>query len=635
MLSSPYRRDIDGLRAIAVLSVVGFHAFPDWVHGGFIGVDIFFVISGYLISYQIFTGLLNNNFSVLDFYERRIRRIFPALITVLFASLTMGWFFLLPDEFSALARNVLAGATFSSNFLLWSEAEYFDVAAISKPLLHLWSLGIEEQFYILWPVALLAINNKSLSIQKTLIWFIVFSFLSNIFLIFFNPIADFYSPISRFWELLFGAAIAWMHIQRSNSKWLSAKISNWLSVVASTFLALGLFAINKDSLFPGFWAVIPVTAATLFIISGPNALINRRILSCQFLVGIGLISYPLYLWHWILLSFMQLIEENAWAVFELRLGVLVLSVILASLTYFLIEKPLRHGAHLRLKVYLLLIGMGVMILLALSAILSQGFPLRSMGKLNIQHSGDIGHVEFDRYLEANFYPCLPDSVHQGSSNVGNQSKRCFQSKNGESPQIAVIGDSHAEALFIGIAEAITEKNVVYYNRDALPLIENSEYHSSFDYILNSPNIDTVILAAYWTMRLKKPHLQFEAALTNTIEKLQERGKRVILVDDVPAFLFSPKRCKYSGMVGGSVCFQSRIVHDVKKLLYAGTFNNVKNKFPETTRIDPSLYFCDADSCSMNINGKLLYRDTHHLNIFGSQYLGLKLFDSKGNVLPSQ
>ena len=135
MLSSPYRRDIDGLRAIAVLSVVGFHAFPDWVHGGFIGVDIFFVISGYLISYQIFTGLLNNNFSVLDFYERRIRRIFPALITVLFASLTMGWFFLLPDEFSALARNALAGATFSSNFFLWSEADYFDVVLINMKLL--------------------------------------------------------------------------------------------------------------------------------------------------------------------------------------------------------------------------------------------------------------------------------------------------------------------------------------------------------------------------------------------------------------------------------------------------------------------------------------------------------------------
>lgn len=634
MLPPPYRRDIEGLRAIAVLTVMGFHAFPDWIHGGFIGVDIFFVISGYLISYQIFTGLLNNNFSVLDFYERRIRRIFPALITVLIASLTMGWFFLLPDEFSALARNILAGATFTSNFLLWNEAGYFDVAAISKPLLHLWSLGIEEQFYILWPLVLLIIKKKCLSIQKTLIWIIVFSFLSNIFLIFFNPIADFYSPISRFWELLIGAAISWIHIQRSNSQWPSIKISNWLSVVASTFLALGLFAINKDSLFPGFWAIIPVTASAFFIISGPNALINSRILSCQFLVGIGLISYPLYLWHWILLSFMQLIEENAWAVFELRLGALLLSLILAILTYFVIEKPLRHGTHLRLKVHLLLLGMGVMISLALWTILSHGFPLRSMGKLNIQYSGDIGHVEFDRYLEANFYPCLPISVREGSSNTGGQSKRCFQSKQGEAPQIAIIGDSHAEALFIGIAEAITEKNIVYYNRDALPLIENSEYRSSFDYVLNSPNIDTVILAAYWTMRLKQNHLQFEAALANTIEKLQEQGKRVILVDDVPAFLFSPKRCKYAGMVGGSVCSQSRIVHDVKKLLYAGAFNNLKNKFPNTMRIDPSIYFCDAETCAMNINGKLLYRDTHHLNIHGSQYLGLKLFNSEGEPLPT-
>ena len=134
------------------------------------------------------------------------------------------------------------------------------------------------------------------------------------------------------------------------------------------------------------------------------------------------------------------------------------------------------------------------------------------------------------------------------------------------------------------------------------------------------------------MRLKQNHLQFEAALANTIQKLQEQGKRVILFDDVPAFLFSPKRGKYSGMIGGSVCAQSRIVHDVKKFLYDRTFINLKNKFPDTVRIDPSIYFCDTELCAMNINGQLLYRDTHHLNIYGSQYLGLKLFDSKGEPL---
>lgn len=629
-----YRPDIDGLRAIAVLSVLGFHAFPDWIHGGFIGVDIFFVISGYLISYQIFLGLKSNNFSILNFYIRRIRRIFPALITVLLSSYILGWFFLLPQEFISLAKNILAGTTFTSNFLLWSEAGYFDVAAISKPLLHLWSLGIEEQFYIVWPLFLIFSKYYAIDIKKGTVWILTLSFLLNIALVVNSPVADFYFPLSRFWELLAGALISWFMVYESNFSTPSSKAANWISFGALVIVILGLCTINKSSLFPGFFALIPVLAASLFIIAGPDALVNRQLLSRKLFVWIGLISYPLYLWHWVLLSFMQLVEENAWAVFELRLVVALISFPLAYFTYKIVEKPLRNGANLKIKVALLLASMGFLSILSLVTIANHGFPQRNMGKLTVLNSGDIGHEEFDRYLRVNFYPCIPETIREGSSDVDGGFKRCFQSKKGADPQIAIMGDSHAEAIFIGIAEAASQRNIVYYNRDGLPLISNKQYQSSFDYVLNSPNIDTVILTSYWTMRIKQ-NLKFEEQLADTIAALLKHGKRVILLDDVPAFLFSPKRCKYLGMVGGTTCSQSRTLHDVKKLLYSGAFDNITRHYSSVTRIDLSRYFCDDESCFMNRNDKLLYRDTHHLNIYGSQFLGLKLFDAMGNIKPTE
>ena len=230
-LSHPkYRPDIDGLRAVAVLSVVAFHAFPEWIKGGFIGVDVFFVISGFLISTIIFENLDRGTFSFAEFYARRIKRIFPALIFVLSACLIFGWLSLLPEELNQLGKHILGGAGFVSNLVLWSESGYFDNSAETKPLLHLWSLGIEEQFYIVWPFLVWAAWKRKLNLFYVTLSLLVASFASNIWLIQANPVATFYSPLTRFWELLCGSLLALYVIRRGDNSNVN---SNFLTVKES------------------------------------------------------------------------------------------------------------------------------------------------------------------------------------------------------------------------------------------------------------------------------------------------------------------------------------------------------------------------------------------------------------------
>lgn len=216
-LSHPkYRPDVDGLRAIAVLAVVFFHAFPNVIKGGFIGVDVFFVISGYLISTIIFENLDRGSFSFSEFYARRIKRIFPALILVLVACFTFGWFVLLADEYKQLGKHIAAGAGFISNIVFWNEAGYFDNAAHTKPLLHLWSLGIEEQFYILWPLVLWFAWKRKFNLLTITILFAIASFALNVKGVKQDAVATFYSPQTRFWELLSGSLLAWTTLYKKD-----------------------------------------------------------------------------------------------------------------------------------------------------------------------------------------------------------------------------------------------------------------------------------------------------------------------------------------------------------------------------------------------------------------------------------
>lgn len=356
LLHPKYRPDIDGLRAIAVLAVVMFHAFPNVIRGGFIGVDIFFVISGFLISTIIFENLQKGTFSFSNFYARRIKRIFPALILIFVTCLILGWFILIPEEINQLARHIVAGTGFVSNIVMWHEVGYFDNIAETKPLLHLWSLGIEEQFYIIWPLLIWLVWKRNLNLLSLIIIFTFISFSLNIKNIEQDPMGTFYLPLTRAWELLCGSILAWHLIKKSKNVPIfketlknltfydEQKLSHIYSIVGILLLVYGLWRINKNLTYPSYWAIIPVLGSILIILAGQKAWFNRKILSNKVLVWFGLISFPLYLWHWPLLSFGYIIYFDT-PPQKFRILAIIISVILAWLTVKFIEKPLRLGNY--------------------------------------------------------------------------------------------------------------------------------------------------------------------------------------------------------------------------------------------------------------------------------------------------
>lgn len=453
-----YRSDIDGLRAVAVLAVVGFHAFPSWVHGGFVGVDIFFVISGFLISSIIFLNLEKDKFSIIDFYDKRIRRIFPALLVVMLGSLVFGWHLLLVDEYKQLGKHLVSGVAFITNFILWKESSYFDNVAETKPMLHLWSLAVEEQFYIFWPILLSFFWGRRRVLGLAIALILAGSFGMNIYWTSNHPDAAFYLPMPRFWELLAGAVLAYIAMYKPA---VHQRYPNEQSFAGAALLVVGLVYIDKTQHFPGWLALLPVIGAFLLISAGPNAWVNRHVLGSKVLVSIGLISYPLYLWHWPLLSFAHILELNSP---EIKLAAVFLSFVLAIATYFWVEKPVRFGAYGKEKSFALL---GSMLLVGVGA----GYIYAQNGLARID-GGAVDRPEFYRYFsnipngrlvevfEKNFrHDCNFSDIQKEISGDKNRTPKdeipssCYARDTAKYDKAVFIwGDSHAQMLNFGLTK---------------------------------------------------------------------------------------------------------------------------------------------------------------------------------------
>ena len=333
-----YYPHIDGLRALAVAAVVLFHAFPSVLPGGLVGVDIFFVISGYLITGNLFRSLDEGSFSIASFYARRVRRIFPALLTVLLASLAFGWLVLLPEELSQLGRHAAGGAGFVSNFVLWQETGYFDNSASTKPFLHLWSLGVEEQFYLAWPLLLWGLSRWRKAFVPVTGVLALASFIYCVTATVTAPEAAFYSPLSRFWELAAGGLVAYWHAYAPPRR---VPAPAWtLAGLCAIFAAFQL--ISKASPFPGYWALLPVAGTATLLAAGPAATLNASLFRWKPLAWLGRISYPLYLWHWPLLAFAHILQGGKVAE-PVLWAALALSVMLAWLTCELVEGHMRFA----------------------------------------------------------------------------------------------------------------------------------------------------------------------------------------------------------------------------------------------------------------------------------------------------
>lgn len=620
--NSNYRLDIDGLRAIAVLSVLGFHFFPAWIQGGFIGVDIFFVISGYLISLILFEEIANGQFSFIHFYSRRIRRIFPALILILIVSMALGWLILFDYEYKKLGFHVVAGGSFFSNFAYWNESGYFDNAPETKPLLHLWSLGIEEQFYIFWPFVIwLAYKLNRLTFNLILFAFCL-SLIACVAETKAHPVATFYLPLTRFWELLSGSLLAYFVTFNSRDKLLPdlplitqisrINLFNFFSILGMILIVSGFLLINKDIGFPGFWASLPVLGATCILAAGPQAWLNRVVLSHRLLVWIGLISYPLYLWHWILLSFSSIIL-GGFPSRSVRVVLLLLSFLVGWLSYQLAEKPLRKSKNLSLITASLSAFMLMTILAGALIYFKDGFPARKNIPL-ISIPGELDHAFFYQYISERNAPCENQRILNGAFNTFGYI-RCFQSKSNVNIDTLIIGDSHAEHLFPGLSSALPAQNVGYYMLSPSNTFEHIRIAANSD-----PTLKLVILSLYWgSLSGAISNQEFQKLLTD----LFNRNVKVYLLLDNPEFNFQPNQCIEKRWIYSdkpSCQMSAKQWHDQKNDSQAAVLNLLQ-AFPKTKIIDIGQYFCNDDTCNMALNKKILMRDAHHLNVTGSLYIG--------------
>jgi len=460
-----YRPDIDGLRAVAILSVMAFHIWPWRVSGGYIGVDVFFVISGYLISSILFSEIASNRFSVLAFYERRIRRIFPALFAMLIVFSVVISFFLLPNELIDYAKSVIAATTSTSNIYFWRHSGYFE-APMSKPLLHTWSLAVEEQFYLTFPIFLLLTRRFSPRFLKhaVLLLFLV-SLASSIVAVRYNPDAAFYMPYTRAWELLLGTIVSLRFFPKLPQAWLR----NAATLAGIALIAYSAVRYLPQTPFPGVAALAPCLGSALIIGAGESGrTLVGRVLSWKPVVFIGLISYSLYLWHWpvvilndlgLSMNLHELILHSPhgyWLQRSTLLTEFAVSVLLGTLSWRFVERPFRNSASRRVERQpLFAFSAAVMVaLVALSGVVisAGGFPSRFP----------------NRAVQVASFRLPPDSMigqlGDCAITVSNQTTvfedgHCLRI-NPTKETYLLLGDSHAYSLWNGLKASLPDSNVL-------------------------------------------------------------------------------------------------------------------------------------------------------------------------------
>ena len=620
-----YRPDIDGLRAIAVLSVVIYHAFPDTLKAGFMGVDIFFVISGYLISSIIFESIDRGSFSFGQFYGRRIKRIFPALTLVLLSCSVFGWFGLLGDEFKQLGKHMAAGAGFVSNFFLWQESGYFNNAAETKPLLHLWSLAIEEQFYIVWPLVVWLTWKRKWLFLSVFIGLGVASFAYNVHLVRLDPTATFFSPATRIWELLAGVLLAYMKVRPTAWQPSQRQLH-----VASTFgvalLAFGLYRIDKGRPYPGTWALLPILGSFCLIFAGPTAWFNRLVLSNQLLVWVGLISFPLYLWHWPMLSFMRIVESETPSL-GYRVLAVGLSVLLAWITYYFVEKPIRADGKSTLKIVVLTTCVAASGLAGLVIFQNNGVTTRVAAQVNGVNSWDnltfatpckfiTNGPNHDDWCNIGNAPSKPPTTLLIGDSVGNNFAPMLQRYSQRPGDSAFVFRQYGRGLCHGFPE------VAYENCQEL-------VKATHTYMEKTPSVDTIILAANWPLYFNGfdrvgstpvSSQQFKAAFEKNVAYYQGLGKRVV-VFLAPPVGANPRACltrpiRLSDTSSCNLALAEALHNDGQYRAYFAMYLKSIN----VATFDPFKYLCDETSCKVTDGTRIYYVDHEHFSVFGGQFL---------------
>ncbi|WP_168418458.1 acyltransferase family protein [Acinetobacter towneri] len=636
MTNPKYRPDIDGLRAVAVLAVILFHFSPRF-SGGFVGVDIFFVISGYLITDIIGKQISNNNFSYFEFYSRRIKRLFPALLAVLVFGLSVAWLFFFSSELLDIAKHILASSLFIENIYLWLSADYFSIESIFIPYLHLWSLGVEEQFYIFWPIFISLILKFKLDLIKSLLWILLVSFLANLFFTIgpFSAQTAFYLPVTRFWELAAGALLA----LQSNHNRDTPFLKNVLATIGGILVVVS-FWFAREVNYPGWQAIMPVLGVSMLIYAGSQAFINKYLLSLKPVVWIGLISYPLYLWHWVLWSFANILFGRNPDVFNIgghlnALFFLAISIVAAWLTYLFIESPIRKSKNIK-TVFMLAV---LMVFVALVAILI------------IKHDG-MFERKFKKYNESAQSYLNSSTLPKQSSNCMDLLRKstewhCILGNIESEETILVFGDSHAQ-VFLDVFDKIGKSNnkkVVFtgvsgnlllldtYKNDSLDRVYAQKTIEKLKGYISQEKIVLAINIQHWnahknanTHIIHADNIQgiraIEEGLNRTATYFSANNIPLVFMADFPKQRTTiPKHLMRFHAIDEKTVNATAVTiseHQQAESEMNSIIKAVTTKFNNVFYVNLDSEFCADERCPWVKNNQLLYFDRTHLSAAGAE-----------------
>lgn len=652
-----YRRDIDGLRTIAVVPVVLFHAFPHWLRGGFVGVDIFFVISGYLITGLLIGDIDAQRFSLLGFYERRARRILPALMVVLAACVVGAAILYLPVDFRSFSASLLATSVFASNLQFWRMSGYFDGGLETQPLLHTWSLAVEEQFYLFFPplLALLAYRWRR-QLVPILLTLAAFSLIACIHITSKNPQFAFYMLPTRAWELLIGALLALGAVPYLQHQ----ATQQTLSLIGLALILFSVIAYSQETAFPGAAALAPTLGAALIIYSGSQGSTwVAKALSHRLMVGVGLLSYSLYLWHWPLLAMLRYyaIEEPSAG---LRILAVVASLVLAGLSWKYVENPVRRRQvwNTRSAVFGMA-GMASALALAIGVLgfFSHGLPGRFPKEI-----AELGSTRSSKTLRsADREHCIGVSVADVAAGrlceIGHRDA-------GSAPGFLLWGDSQAETFRGAIASLAENAGEWGYfagrpgcpplldvqRTDANPVRGCLELNEAVVRFVREQNIKKVILGARWTLNLTGQPYQgehgngpvwtapgagssnaaaVEHGIRRSIETLIAGGARIFLVSGVPEVgVDVPRAMALQQHFSRTLQIAPRL--DTFMSRNAGSLHlleTIGSDYPAVTLLHPYKNLCSSVTgiCRIELNGVPWYCDDDHLSLAGAQSIR-KIFE---------
>ena len=632
-----YRPDIDGLRALAILLVIVYHYFG--VLGGYIGVDIFFVISGYLISLQIMTALNSASFSITEFYAKRIRRILPALAVVICACLSFAWFFLFPTDFVLLGKHSAAGILNISNLVLWSESGYFDTSSTRKPFLHFWSLGIEEQFYLVWPVLLIVFFKFKKYRLACLITLTVVSFVLNVIATQTDRTLAFYMPVTRFWELSCGGLLAYYVVQRSQARsngiMHSQRIDHKaLPLLGFLLIALATALLNHQSAFPGFWALLPVLGTCMMIAPTHNAPDALRFLRSKPALLIGRISFSLYLWHWPILLLSQSADLKSRSA---KFIALAACFTLAWLTYRFIEQPFRAIKVTRTNAKKFIwAGAFVTLVIALAGVMIATRTIkRSWDKTLISKTYEVPIIGCGVFadLGREFNPAFFD--------------RCDKIQFPANGTVMMLGDSHSQSLYQGLKPYLDaqEINLIAYPiLECTPLSLNDKRPRCVDYNawiqsrIQTVKPELVILFAHHLFRTKDPFygesLPYRDFLWKAAAKLKSEGiKNVWIIGDIPNWQESlPHAMNFNFLRHDQPVPERTYVYVVRDSLAMDTSLRAADNHQGVEFISLKDALCNDQGCLTRVGNDfpndLIVLDYGHLTKNGALYISEQILGKK-------